>query len=316
MCLLSLLLCMLSMPRTARAAASEASLRAAALEILVDGHLAGSACFVTPFGLALTAAHVVAGGVKIEVLSAADGRLGARVVAKDLGHDLALLLVERPAGLFPVVALADAAPVAGTPLNLYGSALYRHGLLLPGTVARGETHYEWNSANRCYAEIQAVAAMTPEGLSGAPWVDGEGRLAGVQSGMIVKAGGLAGVAFMSPLGYVRRLVATRQSIASATLGAQFAEPWEWSPPGTPGRGLPPVAGLYVIDVLSGGPLAAAGIVAGERVVAVNGSHVSYRDQLLAQVRRFSPGETVTLAVETMSGERRSVAVEVADCGNF
>lgn len=291
------------------------ALRAASLEILVDGRLAGSGGFISPAGLALTAAHVVRGGRRLEVLSPVAGRLGARVVATDSGHDLALLQVERKEGIFPSLDLAAAGPDRGTQLHAFGSVLYRHGLLLPGMVADERLHYEWNSVNRCYSAVQMVAAMTPEGLSGAPWVDGDGRLAGVQSGMIVRQGSLMGVAFMSPLEALRNLVASRRDAVTSSLGAQFAESWEWSPDGT-GYHDGGHDGLYVVDALPGGALAAAGVNRGEMIVALDGVKVSYRDQLLGMVRKKAPGDMLTLSILPLEGERRDVQVKLAACGSY
>lgn len=286
----------------------------AALEILADGRLAGSGSFVAVSGLALTAAHTVRGARQIEVLSPFVGRHDARVVATDLGHDLVLLQVQRREGPFPALPLADEAPPVGTRLQLYGSALFRHGLRLPGTVAKTAPLFEWNSVNRCYTEVQAVAAMTPEGLSGGPWVDDAGRLAGVQSGVAARQGNPVGIAFMSPLPAVRRLVDSRQGTAAATLGGQFAELWEWAPEGRR-RGAQP-DGLYLLDPLPGGPLAAAGIGRGELITAVDGVPVRYRDQLLAAVRRLLPGDRVTLEIVSPAGTPRTVSLRLAECGAF
>jgi S1-C subfamily serine protease len=295
--------------------AQDDRLAAASLEILADGRLTGSGSFVTSAGLALTAAHAVKGAKRLEVLSPVAGRLGARVVATDLGHDLALLLVDRNAGLFPALDLAETGPGLGDPVYLFGSALFRHGLRLPGVVAKVQPQFEWNGNNRCYTEVEVVAAMTPEGLSGGPWVDGDGRLIGVQNGMVARNGSPVGLAFMSPLAAVQRLVATRQGAAAASLGGQFAEIWEWSPEGA-ARSTDPAGGIYVIDVLPGGPLAAAGVGRGDRIVTVNGVRMVYRDELLAIIRQLAPGDHAELAVITTTGVRKSVTVGLADCSLF
>src|SRR5690606_12269049 len=113
-------------------------------------------------GLAITAAHVVKDRGRIEVLSPVAGRLKAKLVATDLGHDLALLLVERPEDLFPYLELASERPVLGEELYLFGSPLFRHGMLLPGGLAKEGTHFEWNDRHNSYYEAYALSAMTPE----------------------------------------------------------------------------------------------------------------------------------------------------------
>src|SRR5438105_11555976 len=69
--------------------------KAASVEVLVNGHLNGSGCFVDRKGIVVTAAHVIEEpGRRIEINSAQAGRLGAKMLAVDLGHDLALLKVD------------------------------------------------------------------------------------------------------------------------------------------------------------------------------------------------------------------------------
>ena len=88
------------------AAADEPSLaavytkvKAAAFEVLVEGHLSGSGWFATEDGLAFTAAHVIGQpGRHVEIRSKSAGRRAAEVVAVDLGHDIALLRVEKRDG--------------------------------------------------------------------------------------------------------------------------------------------------------------------------------------------------------------------------
>lgn len=290
-------------------------LAAASLELLNDGRLTGSGSFVTAYGLALTAAHSIRGAHRLEVLSPEAGRLEAKVVATDIGHDLALLLVERTGGPFPALELAEQPPAVGESLQLFGSVLFRHGLRLPGTVAGEPMQFEWNSSNRCYTGVQAVAAMTPEGLSGGAWVNDDGRLVGVQSGMIVRQGNPVGVAFMAPLAAVQNLIAERQNRVTASLGAQFAESWEWSPQDA-GRGNGPRGGVYILEILPGSPLALVGLKRGDLITKFNGAAIDYRDRLLALVRKLSPGNPVELTVLSLAGEEKQITVILADCGFF
>ncbi|AMV71791.1 hypothetical protein JCM30471_01500 [Desulfuromonas carbonis] len=313
-CRWALLLYLLLPSATAGANPAKVSLasrlEAASLEILVDGHLAGSGWFVASQGLAITAAHVVRGGRLIEVRSPGGGRLRAKRIRVDTGHDLALLRVERRGGLFPTLELALAPPTSGTPLVLFGTALYRHGLLFPGSVAGDRLTFEWNVQNRCYTEAQPVAAQAPRGLSGGPWTNLAGEVVGVQSSVMSGTGGMSGIAFMSPVTAVQELLDGQAT--AATLGGIYAESWEPSRRSAE-SGAAGSTGIRVLEVLGAGPLAEAGVEPGELIVTLDGRPLELRDELLGRVRGKAPGEPVTLGVVNSHGERRQVVVTLADC---
>ena len=306
-------------PATSYAAAQEGeygtNVAGATLEVLVDGRLAGSAWFAASQGLAITAAHVVQRGHRIEVRSTITGRLQARVLASDYAHDLALLQVERRGKLFAVLQLASHPPRTGESLTLYGAALFRHGLALPGTVAADHTMFEWNKVTNCYAEVRAVAAMTPKGLSGGAWVNSAGEVVGVQSTAMTEGGGLAGIAFMSPLKAIRKLLQEKRQSPVSTLGGVYAEAWEPSPQ----LGASETAetqGIRVLRVLAGSPLALAGVRPGEMLLALDGERLELRDQLIGKIRSLPPGSGHTLTFQNRKGVTRKVAVTLADLDNL
>lgn len=287
-------------------------LSAASIEILVDGRLAGSGWIAASQGLAVTAAHVVNRGHKIEVLTPANGRLSARVVAMDLGHDLALLKLERLGKLFSILQLSASPPRSGAPLALFGTALFRHGLTIPGSVASDHNMFEWNDVNNCYTEVQPVAAMAPKGLSGGPWVNAAGEVVGVQSTAMTESGALAGIAFMSPLKDIRKLVQEKSSAEVATLGGVYAELWE--PTLQRGKTIGgATAGIRVLRILAGGPLDRSGVSPGEIVLTLDGSKLELRDQLIGRIRDLPPGSSHTLTVLGAAGARE-VRVVLAPLG--
>ncbi|HEY7745419.1 MAG TPA: trypsin-like peptidase domain-containing protein [Desulfuromonadales bacterium] len=288
-------------------------LEAASLEVLVEGRLSGSGWFAASHGLAVTAAHVIKDRGRIEVLSPVAGRLKARLVATDLGHDLALLLVERSGDHFPYLDLASTAPVLGENLYLFGSPLFRHGLLVTGGLAKEETQFEWNDRNHCYTEVHALSAMTPEGFSGGAWVNAKGEVVGVQGGMMSWKGALMGIAFMSPVEPVARLLNDKRTGETISLGAMFSEPWESPAAATTS---PEPEGLLVSQLVSGGPLAAAGIQKGDVLLAVNGQRVRYRDQLLRLVRRNQAGTQAMLTIRNREGAVCEVRVELHPRENY
>lgn len=283
-------------------AALYGKLKSSAIEVLVDGRLSGSGCFVTSYGLALTAAHVLKSAKQIEVLTTDFGRLNAVVVATDLGNDLALLRVERLAGLFPHLELSKKAPAIGEPIYLFGAPVYRHNLMVTGRLAKPQTQYEWNEVNKQYTEVYPVAAMTPEGFSGAPWVDEEGEIVGLQSGLLSWKGSPMGVAFMVPARALNRLVAEVRDVESPRLGAIVADNWEQTFIQTVGHRSPGV-GVGVVRTFDNGTLANAGIHKNEVLLGINGKSLDSRDQLLHILKNHNLGTVLQMDVLRESGER-------------
>lgn len=283
-------------------------LRQASVGILVQGRLQGSGSIVHRDGSVLTAAHVVPEGTpKVEILSHWLGRLPARIVALDPGHDLALLQLPPRKGHYPHLELARQPPGPGSRVHLLGTPLYRHDLLLGGTVAREETGFEF--VNGHYIEIQYLAAATPGGSSGGPWVNSNGQLFGVQSSAMILANAPQGVAFAAPLPAIHTFVQSQRSTAPATLGSAFEETWE-QPAAFVEQLQEGTEGLVIRVLKPHGPLAKVGAKEGEIVISINGHKVRWRDQLLRHVRAAGPATTVKLTIADSTGkEQREVHVE-------
>ncbi|MBN1420131.1 MAG: trypsin-like peptidase domain-containing protein [Planctomycetes bacterium] len=284
--------------------------RLASLEILVDDHLAGSGWFADPKGLAMTAAHVIWSGRRIEVLSPGAGRIAARIVAADRGRDIALLSVDpRPEG-YPALPLATAMPAAGSTIYQIGAPIFRHAVLTRGAVAREGTTFEYLADQKIYAEIFHVSAMTPRGTSGGPWFTPRGEVVGIQSGMMRDGDAAVGIAFVAPLEAVRALLATGRSAATPTFEAAIEEFWEQNRSYT--RRFPPrTEGIVVRNPAAGGAAARAGLAEWDLIAAIDGTPVRYRDDLLRAVRAKAPGDEVTFTVRRGGdADPRSVTVRL------
>lgn len=271
--------------------------QAASVEILTDGHLAGSGWFTSPQGLIFTAAHLIKGLPRIEIISPDAGRLPAFLVATDLAADLALLKVRRDGRYFPALPFASQLPAVGDELYLLGAPAYRHKVMIRGNLAKASESYEWNVQNRGYVKVFTLQAMTPEGFSGAPWINNRGEVVGLQSGMLAWRGQLMGLAFASPVEAAKKLIRTKQSIAVATLGATFAEAWEVG-----NKDRVTQTGLKILQLVPNSPLQNVGIEQGDFVLKMNGQTVSYRDELLNLIRGEAPATEVVLEIENQRGE--------------
>ena len=287
-------------------------LQRACVKVLVDGHMDGSGCFVDADGLVLTAAHVVKGKAgRIEILSPVMGRLKARPVAVDLGNDLALLRVDGGRKPYPWLKIADRMPPPTAPVLLFSSPLWRHDLVLKGSVARLSPSYCWQPALRCYIRSFYIAGASPVGSSGGCWVDTRGRVVGVQSGYLNNEDkSPVGIAFASPPDAIRKLLATKRSREVATLGGAVEELWT-QPPGFIARLPKGTQGIATAALHKDGPMGKAGLTKETIITAAEGKPVAYLDDLLSIVRSKKPGDQITLKViEPIGKPQREVKVRL------
>ncbi len=282
----------------------------ACVEILSEGHLAGSGWFCSPDGLVMTAGHVMEKPeMRLEVLVAPDQRYKAHLVALDRGHDLALLQVEGADGPFPTLPLAKRMPAVGEDAFVFGMPLYRHAVLLTGQPARQGTTFEWLGPETSYAEIVHFHGASPQGTSGGPWINPQGEVIGLQSSMMSLNDAPMGVAFVSPLGAIRRLIETRQHAETPHLGCAFDEFWEHDPGFI--QSFPPgTEGAVVRMPAKDSPAEKAGLRELDCVTAVDGKPVRYRDQIIAAMRAKKPGEPLLLTFLRKGETARTIEVYV------
>jgi putative serine protease PepD len=145
--------------------------------------------------------------------------------------------------------------------------------------------------------IQTDAAINP-GNSGGPLLDAKGRVIGVNSQIKTESGDSnAGVGFAVPVETVKQVVPQIQSggkIERAFLGVSNATTNDQS-------------GAVVSDVVAGGPAARAGIVPGDKIVAIDGRPISSSDDVSAAVAARRPGEQTKVTV-IRGGDRRTLTV--------
>lgn len=235
---------------------------------------AGSAVVVTPDGFLLTSAHVV-GTASEGVAGFADGRqLDFEVVGRDELSDLAVIRVS--GGNLPAAILGDADDLrVGQLVVAIGNPLGFEGSLSAGIVsALGRSFATRSSGHVRFVEnvIQTDAALHP-GNSGGALSDSAGRVVGVNTA-IVGPGIGQGLGLAVPVNHTtRRIIATLMSegrVRRAFLGiAGGPRPL----PPKAARELDRSAGVEVVQVVEGGPAAAAGIQREDIIVEVSGTVV-------------------------------------------
>jgi serine protease Do len=269
---------------------------AAGVEVLVEGRLSASGWIADPSGRVVTAAHAVWGPRgRVEVLLPAGAKVAAEVEGVDLGHDLALLRLPARDQPYPALEISSEPPRAGAEIHLYGSPQFRHGLLLPGKVARSRPGYEYLSDLKTAVRVLHVAGPAPSGTSGGCWVDGAGRVVANQSGGVTIDGRSTGIAFAAPADAIRRLVSARTSAETADAGIVVEERTEHGAKDL-GAFAKEAAGVLAVICRDDGPAHAAGLAPCFLVASVDGRQVETRDAFYAAIRARKPGESVRLEV--------------------
>ena len=247
---------------------------------------AGTGIILTPDGDVLTNAHVVAGASRIQVkLSTSDRTFNATLVGGDDAADLALLRLEGASDL-PTVTLGRSADLqVGDEVVAIGNALALPGgpTVTTGIVSALDRAIQVDPRRRLEHRIQTDAAINP-GNSGGPLVNAAGEVVGVNTAV---AGGASAqnIGFAIASDTVRPIVedlraegaAGGRAVIGVTTGATSAGD-----------------GAFVLDVVPGSAAEAAGVEAGDVIVALGSDRVRSSDDLLAAVRKHRPGDRVEL----------------------
>jgi serine protease Do len=250
----------------------------------------GSGFLLGPEGYVVSNHHVVKDAQWIQV-RLADGRsFDAELVGSDPDTDLALLRVLDGTDL-PSVVLGDSdrlevgdwVVAIGNPFGLDRSV--SHGLISAKERVLGLGPLD--------DFIQTDALINP-GNSGGPLFNMRGEVVGVNSAVISHA---QGIGFAVPINMVKDLLPNLMDnghVERGWLGMTVVE--------EPGK-----HSAQVIDVYPGGPAAAAGLRAGDRVTTINGRPVDSYLQLLRKISLLSPGTLVKMGVQRGSAAREFTA---------
>jgi putative serine protease PepD len=253
----------------------------------------GSGFVIAENGYILTNEHVINGSSdqSLSVTLADNTTLAATVIGRDPESDLAVLKVARE-NRTPVHFADSDSVVVGDGVFAIGAPL-----ALPGTVTAGivsavdrtiETR-DLGGVQRYYAAIQTDAAVN-RGNSGGPLFDYAGRVIGINSVIksLVEDGietGNIGIAFAIPINQAVRVSSEIIDLGKARRTVVGAEFDAYAGPG---------GGVRITTVAAGGPAAAAGLRTGDVVVRIGTHSTEAPHDLIAMVRRYDPGKTVTL----------------------
>jgi S1-C subfamily serine protease len=268
-------------------------------------------------GHIVTNFHVIQGGSAARVTMADQSSFAAKLVGAFPDRDLAVLKIEAPQGKLPPIAVGTSRDLqVGQRVYAIGNPFGLDQTLTMGIVSALNREIESFNGRTIRGVVQTDAAINP-GNSGGPLLDSAGRLIGVNTQIASPSGASAGIGFAIPVDEVNRIVPrlirdgrfVRPAIGITAGPANLAR----------ALGLP--RGVPIVEVGNGSPAAKAGlqpfrrergggIVQGDVITAINDEPVADLDDMLAQLERRAPGDSVTLTL-WRGGQQRKQAVVLA-----
>ena len=257
---------------------------------------AGSGFVWDTDGHVITNNHVVmgAGGAKVRLN---DGRdYDAKLVGASPAHDIAVLRIavpdRRPAAL-PIGTSADLK--VGQKVFAIGNPFGLDWSLTTGVVSALDRSLPAEDGRTIIEHlIQTDAAINP-GNSGGPLLDSSGRLIGINTAIFSPSGAYAGVGFAVPVDTVNRVVpqlVAKGKYTRPVLGVEIDERLSQQVAARSGA-----QGVVVASVTAGTPAEAAGLRAGDIIVAFNGKPVTSAAQLVNRLDEQKMGDSVRLTVQ-------------------
>ncbi len=267
---------------------------------------AGSGFVLDVDGHIVTNYHVVAGAERIEVSFDDDTVLPAQVVGIDPRNDIAILLVDAPAGrLVPVtlgtstdLRVGQRAIAIGNPFGQFGRTL------TTGVISALDRTLESDDGRTMTGIIQTDAAIN-RGNSGGPLLDSAGRVIGINTAIFSPTGTSAGVGFAIPVDTLQRVLPDLLALGRYRhpwLGIRYA--YTISPGLAETLRLPVSSGLLLVQFYAGSPLAEAGVRGAQSEAILGNQRVYVGGDILLQVDDVEVASLEQL--ETLLEEERQV----------
>ncbi len=258
----------------------------------------GSGFIIRPDGLILTNAHVVAGASKITVQLRDRRQFPGKVVGIDKVSDVAVIKIA--ANNLPTVQIGDSSKLeVGQWVLAIGAPFGFDNTATAGIVsAKGRMLPHSNYV----PFIQTDVPINP-GNSGGPLFNMQGQVVGINSQIYSRSGGYMGLSFSIPINVAMhvadQLIATGH-VRRGELGV-YIQPVDQGLADS--FGLPAPEGALVASVNPGSPAQAAGIQAGDVIIALNGHKIENSNDLPVRVASLLPGTKVDLTIWRNHAER-------------
>ena len=272
---------------------------------------AGSGVIISSDGYILTCDHVVSGASNITV-TIGDKDYPATIIGEDSTSDIAVIKIEAD-GLTPAIvgdsdklAVGDNVLAVGNPLGELG------GTVTSGIVSalNRSVSIQGSSSVNTMSLIQMDASVSP-GNSGGGLFNMNGELVGIVNAKS-SSSDAEGLGFAIPIndaikvaqdllenGYVTGrpyMGITYLAVTDAQTAAQLGVN---------------AYGIYVVDVVSGGPADQAGLKAGDRIISIDNTEVAQKTDLGTLMQEHSAGDTLSITI-ARDGQMQTVSLTLGE----
>jgi serine protease Do len=255
----------------------------------------GSGVIIDDRGYIITNNHVIDGAEKIEVILNDKRSYDAKLVGRDRATDIAVLKVEGD-GLVPVVVgnsdrlrVGEWVLAIGNPFNLSST-------VTAGIVSAKARNIDVIRDNfKIESFIQTDAAVNP-GNSGGALVNVRGELVGINTAIASNTGSYAGYAFAIPSNLAHKIAYDIIEFGTPQRGLIGLNVRDIRADIARERNLPFSRGVLVDQPFSGSAADAAGIRAGDVILAIQGSEVMSVSEMQEQLGLYRPGDVVLVKV--------------------
>jgi len=266
----------------------------------------GSGFIVSPDGIILTNAHVVAGAEHVTVRLTDRREFEAKVLGRDERSDVAVLKID--AHDLPTVKLGDPDKLhPGQWVVAIGSPFGLENTVTAGVVsAKGRTMPDGSYV----PFIQTDVAVNP-GNSGGPLFNMNGEVVGINSQIFSRTGGYMGLAFAIPIDVAMNVGEQLRETGTVSRGKLGATIQEVDQALASSFGLDRPEGALISSVEDGGPAAKAGLHPGDVILSVDGHELDSSSELPLAIARHKPGSEVELRV-WREGKARDLTVRLGE----
>ena len=272
---------------------------------------AGSGVIISSDGYILTCAHVVDGASTITV-TIGDKDYTATLVGEDTTSDIAVIKIDAD-GLTPATVGNSDSLKVGQSVMAVGNPLGELG----GTVTGGmisalnrSVTIQGSSSVNTMSLIQMDASDSP-GNSGGGLFNMNGELVGIVNAKS-SSSDAEGLGFAIPINdaikVAQELLENGYVTGRPYLGITYLAVTDAQTASQLGVN---AYGVYVVEVVKGGPAEKAGLQAGDRIVSVDGTEIASKDDLGTLMQKHAAGDTLSITI-ARDGQMQTVNVTLGE----
>ena len=272
---------------------------------------AGSGVIISSDGYILTCAHVVDGASTITV-TIDDKDYTATLVGEDTTSDVAVIKIDAT-GLTPATVGDSDNLKVGQSVMAVGNPLGELG----GTVTGGmisalnrSVTIQGTSSTNTMSLIQMDASVSP-GNSGGGLFNMNGELVGIVNAKS-SSSDAEGLGFAIPINdaieVAQQLLENGYVTGRPYLGITFLGVEDAQTAAQLGVN---AYGVYVVEVVKGGPAERAGLQSGDRIVSIDGTEIASKDDLGTLMQKHAAGDTLNITI-ARNGQMQTVSVTLGE----